>query len=197
MDNYKVYELIIGMEQDDSALTALSLVEKPAVKYEVMKFDEDVVETQLHFSEDEERVIIGVALLADTPIFRKPNKVIKEPHYVVFSKDTIKSIVIDYFKAKLSDSFTVDHKYFIEGVTLYQSILLDESKGIYAPKYFKDIKDGSWIVALKVDDEAVWNKFQSGELKGISMEGTFTYTEPVEQPDETEQLLAEIYKLIK
>lgn len=201
MGKYKTYELIISsLEMDEEqGLNALSLVDKPAFKFEVLKFNEDNSQ-EFVFSSEEERIILGVALLADTPIFRKPNKVVKEPHYIYFSKDTIKNIVIDYFKAKLNDSVTINHKLFVEGVTLYQSIIVDKNKGINAPEAFKSVNDGSWIVALKVDNEDVWDDFKSGKIKGISIEGKFMYTDSIndeEDIDETEQLLSEIYKLIK
>ena len=46
-------------------------------------------------------------------------------------------------------------------------------------KGFEDMPDGTWFISAKVDNDEVWAKVKSGEIKGFSVEGIFSYLKPV------------------
>jgi hypothetical protein len=58
---------------------------------------------------------------------------------------------------------------------------------------FEDCPDGSWFGSFYVENDEVWNKIKSGEVKGFSVEGLFIYDKP--QPTEDE-VLSQIKKLL-
>jgi hypothetical protein len=195
MDNLKIYEIIIGSEQDELGVNFVSFVDKPAVQVDFLKFNEDKCKQTFSIDNEEEQIVLGVIMLADTPIFRS-NKDLGD-HYIVFSKDTIKRIVMKYFKEEKTSSVNLDHKFIVEeGVYLFQSYIVDRELGINPPLAFADVPDGSWIGAYKVDNKIVWSGIKSGLFNGFSIEGIFGYGDEVMRDAELEQEFREIHKLL-
>ena len=168
----KIYDIEIDMLDFESGLDAISLVEHPAVNIDFLKFSKEE-KKELQFVDDEKRIITGVALLADTPIYRiSPSG---EEYYVNFTKETIKKLVEKYFKFGFGNSVNIEHNNsaFVDNVILIESYIIDKERGI-CPIEFKDIPDGSWIVSYKVNNPDVWEKIKSDEVKGFSVQGIFS-----------------------
>ena len=80
------------MNDDTTGLTAVSLVDYPAVEKDFLLFDKQKL---LFKADDDKQIISGIALLADTPIYRRNEH---GEFYVVFEKDTIRKMVEKYAK---------------------------------------------------------------------------------------------------
>lgn len=171
----KLYDISIDPTDFETGLNAISLVEYPAVEVDFLAFakDESAV---LQFADEERHIITGIALLADTPIYRvAPDKT---EYYVRFTKDCIRELVEKYFKFGLTNSVNIEHKdnQFVDGVTMLESYIIDKERGI-CPNEFASAPDGSWVVSYKVSNLDVWNKIKSGEVKGFSVQGLFRIIE--------------------
>ena len=171
----KLYDISIDPTDFETGLNAISLVENPAVEVDFLAFakDESAV---LQFADEERHIITGIALLADTPIYRiAPDKT---EYYVRFTKDCIRELVEKYFKLGLTNSVNIEHKnnQFVDGVTMLESYIIDKERGI-CPSEFASAPDGSWVVSYKVNNLDVWNKIKSGEVKGFSVQGLFRIIE--------------------
>ena len=154
----KLYDISIDPTDFETGLNAISLVENPAVEVDFLAFakDESAV---LQFADEERHIITGIALLADTPIYRiAPDRT---EYYVRFTKDCIRELVEKYFKFGLTNS-----------VTMLESYIIDKERGI-CPNEFASAPDGSWVVSYKVSNLDVWSKIKSGEVKGFSVQGLF------------------------
>ena len=167
----KLYDISIDPTDFETGLNAISLVENPAVEVDFLAFakDESAV---LQFADEERHIITGIALLADTPIYRiAPDKT---EYYVRFTKDCIRQLVEKYFKFGLTNSVNIEHKdnQFVDGVTMLESYIIDKERGI-CPNEFASAPDGSWVVSYKVSNLDVWSKIKSGEVKGFSVQGLF------------------------
>lgn len=171
----KVYDITVDMLDCETGLNAVSLVEFPAVEVDFLKFSKEEQKV-LHFADDEKHIITGVALLADTPIYRVSPY--GEEYYVKFSKETIKKLIEKYFKYGLGNSVNIEHNdsAFVDGMVMVESYLIDRERNI-CPVEFNDIPDGSWIVSYKVNNNDVWEKVKSGEVKGFSVQGLFDLIE--------------------
>lgn len=171
----KLYDISIDPTDFETGLNAISLVENPAVEVDFLAFakDESAV---LQFADEERHIITGIALLADTPIYRiAPDRT---EYYVRFTKDCIRELVEKYFKFGLTNSVNIEHKdnQFVDGVTMLESYIIDKERGI-CPNEFTSAPDGSWVVSYKVNNLDVWSKIKSGEVKGFSVQGLFRIIE--------------------
>lgn len=161
-----IYRIVIN-ESDDTGLSAVSLVDLPAVEKDFILFDK---ESFLFSSDDEKQIISGIALLADTPIYRRSDT--RGEYYVVFQADTVRLLVEKYSKNGLFNSVNLMHQAdtFVNSVHMIESILIDKERGI-CPTEFKDVPDGSWYVSYHVEDPVLWEEIKKGEwFRGFSVE---------------------------
>ena len=171
----KLYDISIDPTDFETGLNAISLVENPAVEVDFLAFAKDE-SAALQFADEERHIITGIALLADTPIYRiAPDRT---EYYVRFTKDCIRQLVEKYFKFGLTNSVNIEHKdnQFVDGVTMLESYIIDKERGI-CPSEFASAPDGSWVVSYKVNNLDVWSKIKSGEVKGFSVQGLFRIIE--------------------
>ena len=176
----KIYKIKIDPTDQVTGMDAISLVEYPAVEVDFLKFSKEEPKS-LQFTNEEKRIITGVALLADTPIYRvKPDG---EEYYVVFDRETIEQLVTKYAKYMFNNFVNIEHsdQHFVDGMYMIESYLKNSERGI-VPTEFSEIPDGSWIVSYKVDNIDVWEKIKSGEVKGFSIQGVFNLIEQKEEP---------------
>lgn len=161
-----VYKIKIDMNDDTTGLSAVSLVDFPAVEKDFLLFDKQ----ELLFTADEDKQIIsGIALLADTPIYRRNSN---GEFYVIFEKDTIRQLVEKYSKQGLLNNVNLQHKSdtFVKDVYMIESYLIDKQRGI-CPVEFTDVPDGSWFVSYYVEDKKLWDEIKNGDIfNGFSVE---------------------------
>jgi hypothetical protein len=117
---------------------------------------------------------MGVAISADTPIYRYDSKT-KEEYYVVFTKQAIKDIIFDYARRNNYNNVNVEHNghNVLNDLFMIYSYQVDAAKGLTAPERFKDVNDGSLIVGYKTQNTELYNRAKSGEWTGFSIEGDF------------------------
>lgn len=144
--------------------------------------------------DEEEMIISGPIMMANKPIYRND---INGEYYVVFSPETIKKIAQKFFKKGYQSNVNLMHDdgQTVEGVTMFESWITDEKRGIYPMKGFEDVPNGSWFGSFKVDNQEVWNKVKSGEFKGFSVEGVFNYRQTGTK--NYEQLWESVLEVIK
>jgi hypothetical protein len=186
-----VYEIYIDLNEEDTTVSFNSLVLEPAHEISYETFSQA---KKLHFS-DEERVITGVAISADTPIYRYDENT-QEEYYVVFTKDAIKNIIVDYARRNNFNNLNLDHNgaKVVDKAYMIHSYQIDEEKGFTKPERFHNVNDGSWITSYKIMDEDIWNRAKAGEWTGYSVEGTFF----LKETDKTieEEMMAQVFKAL-
>ena len=78
---------------------------------------------------------------------------------------------------------TLEHQFDIEGLTLVESWIVEDKQKDKSALYGMDVPVGTWMGAVKVNNEEIWNDFvKSGDVKGFSIEGFFLDKE--ERPNE-------------
>lgn len=174
MEDKKIYDITIDLFDFKTGINAISLVDVPAVGYDFLAFSDDSM--RLAFANEEQHIITGVALLADTPILRRRDD--GSIFYIRFSRETIKNIVEKYSMMGLNNSVNLMHndELFVDGIFLTESYIVDKERGI-CPIEFKDVPDGSWIVSFKVENLSLWDIIKSGVVKGFSVQGIFGLNE--------------------
>lgn len=188
----KTYYLEID-ENDDSGVDTVALVDKPAIEVNWKAFNSH---KPMQFAEDKERRILsGALMLADTPIYRRDE--VYGEYNVVFTKETIEKIVNKFFKNAKQSSVNGMHNpdFTIKDVYMFESFLIDDSRGIKAPKGFEYLPQGSWFGSFKVENEEVWDEWvKTGKFRGFSVEGIFNQVPAGKQ--EYKEILSAIDELI-
>ena len=191
--NYKglpVYNISIDFDTDEG-LQLVSLVDDPAVVESFLTFNSEEQVKLVFTSDEEQHIISGVSLLADTPIYRCDET---GGYYVVFTKETIKQLVEKYNKENKTNLTSLQHNgQIISDCVMVESYFIDKERGI-CPKEFSHCPDGSWITSYKVTNDELWNEIKtSGQLNGFSVEiscqlepakeGQKIYDEPLSDED--------------
>jgi hypothetical protein len=124
--------------------------------------------------DEEKRIVTGAAMIADLPIYRRDE--VRGEYYVVFDKESIFKIAKKWARSNQYNAVNTHHKTPIaDGVSLFESYLIDRERGVMPPKGFEEVADGSWFVSYLIDNDEVWAKVKSGEFKGFSVEGVFDF----------------------
>lgn len=192
----KVFLAEINPDPDsDLEVNFIGLVERPAIEKNFLAFNK---ENHLKFSLNEEkRIISGPAMIAGLPLYRKDDQY--GEYFVVFTKETIRCIVEKFHAKGYMKNFNLfhDEDSKVDDIKVYNSFITDEDLGITAPKGFEDIPDGSWFITAKVNNDKVWEKVKSGDIKGFSVEGLFTYVQtPVSVKMTAEEKVRRIQEIL-
>lgn len=178
-----IYKCVIDPDAtSELQVEFISLVDRPAIEKNFMAFNQ----TKQKFAIDEERRIIsGPAMMADMLIYRND----KTPgglgeYYTVFDKDTITEIAQKFFKKGFVQNFNImhDRSQTTSDIFVFESFVTDSKRGILPMAGFEDLKDGTWFISAKVENDGAWDKVKDGDLKGFSVEGIFAQM-LVKQPE--------------
>ena len=114
-----------------------------------------------------------------------------------------------YLMQGKQNNSTLEHQYQINGLSLVESWIVEDKVHDKSVKYGMDLPLGTWVGAVKVNNEQIWNEFvKTGKVKGFSIEGYFA--DKMERPKESikdelakieeaeaEYLLAQVKAIIK
>jgi hypothetical protein len=161
------YEMILS-EEGGGGIEAISLVDFPAMESVWMKLakEKSIYQTL----NKEKRILFGPLLIPNKPILRISET--GEQFYIVFSRETIEKIRNKYFKSG-TNKFNLQHE---ENILVNGTMIESFISGgvIPAPDQYKDLPDGTWYASLKIEDDAVWNRFiATNVFNGFSIEGNF------------------------
>ena len=183
-----VYRLDINEFDDETGIEFVSLVETPAIQKDFLAFAE--IAQRFEIKDEEKRIVTGAAMIADLPIYRRDD--VRGEYYVVFDKESIFKIAKKWARGNKYDAVNANHNTPIaDGVSLFESYIIDRERGVMPPKGFEEVADGSWFVSYLIDNDEVWAKVKSGEFKGFSVEGVFDF--PV---DADEQVIEQMKSIL-
>ena len=186
-----LYRVVLSNEQD--GVLRVSLVDAPAVNSDFEVFQkEEAKRPALYAVQDEEkRLVRGVILRADYPIFRR-DKEGEAGYYVTFGADVIREAAERYLAEGRSNEVNLQHEdgSDVDGVQMVQFFIKDSAAGV-DPEGFDDIADGSLFGEYHVTNDDVWEEIKAGTFKGFSVEILYTLipageTMAAEDPEEDE-----------
>ena len=171
--NLPLYEALINDLED--GIFAVSLVSTPATESNWQCFSKE--EQMYSIENEEEHIITGVIMLANTPIFRRDDSGYE--YNIVYKPETIKLMSEKMLKDMAHNQIDIEHQGNIlpaGTVNLVEIYIKDSEKGI-SPNFLKDIPDGSLIGSYKIHDDVLWNMCKEGTLHGFSLAGWFDVKE--------------------
>jgi hypothetical protein len=183
-----VYKLDINEFDEETGIDFVSLVENAAIQKDFLAFSETPIKFAIQ--DEEKRIVTGAAMIADLPIYRRDE--IRGEYYVVFDKESIFKIAKKWARSNQYNSVNAHHRTpIMNGVSLFESYIIDRERGVMPPKGFEEVADGSWFVSYLIDNDDVWAKVKSGEFKGFSVEGVFDFPE-----DKEEKLIEQMKEIL-
>ena len=112
---------------------------------------------------------MGAALIPNKPIFRKRNETM---FYVYFSKDTVRRASELFFQNSNQNNATLEHQMSVNGLTVVESWIVEDTKMDKSAKYGLEMPEGTWMISMKVENDEIWNDYvKTGKVKGFSIEG--------------------------
>lgn len=184
----KVFELIITDETE--GVDAISLVDRPAIEENFIALSE---EKEYHFKEVVKGVVTGPALIPDKKIYRKDKNGVE--FYVYFTSETIEKAVELYFKNGNQNTNTEQHNRNIDGVTTFESWIIENPENDKAKALGFDLPKGTWMISQKIDNPEILEKIKDGTYRGFSIEGYFADKLDTKEPEE--ELLTKITEILK
>lgn len=155
---------------------AISLVEDPAIEEYFVQMSKDY-EIKLAEIDREKRLFMTPVLIPNQKILRLDEN--GNAFNIVFPAETIQMAQQEFQKRGFQNESTLEHdiNLKIDGVTFVESwIKKDEVHDQSVIKGFNQ-PIGTWFTIFKVDDDAVMDKIESGEIKGVSIDGAFELEE--------------------
>ena len=167
-----IVELVIEDDNEALAIDAISLVSAPAIEQDLVYFGKEKHNLTFAKVDEEKRMLISPALIPNKQIFRyDPNT--DSEYYVYFSPETVRKASQLYLKHNNHHKATHEHNERVSGVLTVESWIIEDPKMDKSRLYGYDLPKGSWMVSMSIQNDDLWQKVKSGELKGLSIEGYF------------------------
>lgn len=178
VQEYPIYDIVI--DDNSLGLTAISLVDEPAIMTDFIAFKKMTEQQMIWMSSKEKREIVSPILIPNQLILRQNDQ--GEFYYIRWTADTIRMAAEKYIANGFFNNFTVMHPTFFNKDMKYTDAL---EKDVYMlriwtiensetddakVKYGFDLPEGTLMVHFKVHNRKIWQRIKSGELKGVSIE---------------------------
>jgi hypothetical protein len=194
MNNTRIVELVIEDDNQELAIDAISLVSAPAIEQDFVFFGKEKNNLTFAKVDEEKRMLVSPALIPNKQIFRyDPNT--DSDYYVYFSPETVRKASELYLKHNNHHKATHEHSERVSGVLTVESWIIEDTKTDKSTLYGFSLPKGTWMVKMKIENEDLWQKIKSGELKGLSIEGYFT--DKMEKMSETTPTTEEVRTALK
>lgn len=168
------YEAVF--DEGTKGVFGISLVENPATKEYFITLSEDQKkaikekEIQLATIDKEQRILLGLVLEPNVPIYRNQDG---EEFNIVFNSQTVKSLAHAFISNGYQHNSTIEHNDNdkIKGIAFVESWTVDDPKKDKTNAYGLEYPKGSWVIAMKVNDDSTWNDYvKTGKVKGFSID---------------------------
>ena len=182
----KFIELLIDEENIVEGVSAMSVVTSPAIMTNFVAFKSEekeesptlLADKKLKFAEvsQEKRILLGPAMIPNMAIYRHSEE--RGEYYNYYTKETVRKASQLFMKNNRQNSATLEHEVGVGDMSIVESWIVEDPEKDKAQMYGFDVPAGTWMVSMKVYNDAVWNDFiKTGALKGFSIEGFFSDSE--------------------
>ena len=197
MKTTKIVELVINEDNEEIAIDCISLVSDPAIEENMVYMSKAKNNLTLAKVDKEKRELIAPALIPDKNIYRYDADTDSD-YYVYFSKETVKQCAYNFLKSNNHHKATYQHQDRVAGVLTVESWIVEDPKTDKSALYGYELKKGTWMVKMKIQNEMLWNKIKDGDIKGLSIEGYFTskYQEMQKSKPTNQQILSALNEII-
>ena len=162
----KVYEAVFR-EGETEGVYALSVVENPAMQDMWITLNEHPKQVSLSAVDNDKRLLLGAALIPNKRIYRN---IEGNEFEMFFTEETIEKVAHNFFKQGNQNNSSLEHEIALEGMSVVEAWIVEDPKNDKSNSYGKEYEKGTWVTMMKVDNDEVWQKAKSGEIKGFSID---------------------------
>ena len=166
MTTRKIKKYKVGI---DSETEAISMVTEPAIESDFVFFSKDKDIVKEAFSSDEKHMVYGAVLRPDFPIYRYDGE---NEYYLEFTSESIERMARDYMMNYRQGNVTIQHEEYANEVFMVESWIkqdMDKDKSV-SVGLDKSLPIGTWFCGFYVNNNDIWERIKSKELKGFSVE---------------------------
>lgn len=178
-----VYNAIIS--DAETGMFKISLVDDPAVMSNFQAFDKQNIPQMYAIQDEEKRLVRGVVMRADFPIYRRDDKM--GEYYIIYKADQIRIMAEKYLAESRQNDVNVMHRKDsdVDGVQMVQYFIKGDGVSVEG---FDECADGSLFAEFHIVNDDVWNEIKAGTYKGFSLEGVFDM-QPETDADEIQDIV--------
>ena len=151
---------------------AISLVNDPAIEEYFVQMSKEY-ELKLAEVDKDKRLFMTPVLIPNQKILRVDDNGNK--FNIVFESETIRLAQQYFQKNGFQNESTLEHdiNLKLDGVTFVESWIKEDE--VHDKSVMKGFNQpiGTWFTIFRVDDDEVMSKIESGEIKGVSIDGAF------------------------
>jgi hypothetical protein len=194
MEKPKIIELIIDENDLQTGIHAVSVVHSPAIEENFIALSKHEIE--LKEVDAEKKILMGAALVPNKQILRADKD--GKGYYIYFSEDTIKKASELFLMRSNQNNATYEHKEKLNGMSVVESWVIDNPEMDKSKEYGFNLPKGTWMIAMKVNNEDIWKDVKAGKVKGFSIEGYFADKyEMSQEKNEREEIINKLKELLK
>lgn len=159
----------ISIESDAAEIIKLSLVDKPAIQVDFVKFAQE--QSLYKFEANKEKQIVsGPFMIPEMPIYRVREDI--GEHFVVFSAEQIETLKNKFASKNRNTAINMMHETDVVDAYIVENWIIEDTEFDKSNKLGYKLPVGTWFGSVKIDSTEFWNKeIKSGSLKGFSIEG--------------------------
>ena len=163
-----VYNAIIS--DAETGMFKISMVDDPAVMSNFQAFDKQNIPQMYAIQDEEKRLVRGVVMRADFPIYRRDDKM--GEYYIIYKADQIRIMAEKYLAESRQNDVNVMHKKDsdVDGVQMVQYFIKGDGVSVEG---FDECADGSLFAEFHIINDDIWDEIKAGTYKGFSLEGVF------------------------
>lgn len=194
MEKPKIIELIIDENDLQTGIHAVSVVHSPAIEENFIALSKHEIE--LKEVDSEKKILMGAALVPNKQILRADKD--GKGYYIYFSEDTIKKASELFLMRSNQNNATLEHKEKLNGMSVVESWVIDNPDMDKSKEYGFNLPKGTWMIAMKVNNDDIWKDVKAGKVKGFSIEGYFADKyEMSQEKDEKQEIINKLKELLK
>lgn len=194
MEKPKIIELIIDENDLQTGIHAVSVVHSPAIEENFIALSKHEIE--LKEVDSEKKILMGAALVPNKQILRADKD--GKGYYIYFSEETIKKASELFLMRSNQNNATYEHKEKLNGMSVVESWVIDNPEMDKSKEYGFNLPKGTWMIAMKVNNEDIWKDVKAGKVKGFSIEGYFADKyEMSQEKDEKQEIINKLKELLK
>jgi hypothetical protein len=139
---------------------------------------------------------MGAALVPNKKIYRKNEKT-KREWEIFFKEDTVRKASELFLMRSNQNNATLEHAKDLDGMSVVESWIIEDDVHDKSVKYGFSLPKGTWMISMKVNNDDIWKRVKTGEVKGFSIEGYFADKyEMSAQNEEKEELIAFLKEIL-